>query len=45
MIHNQFEVVPREMSTQVRAYVFRRHTLMQQIEQRDIEQLKKGANP
>jgi hypothetical protein len=45
MIHNQFAVVPREISTHLRAYVFHRHTLMQQIEQQDMEQLKKGAHP
>lgn len=45
MVHNQFVVVPREISTHLRAYVFRRHTLMQQIEQQDIEQLKKSAHP
>jgi hypothetical protein len=41
MIHNQFAVVPREVTAQLRTYVFRRHTLMRQIEQRDIEQLEK----
>jgi hypothetical protein len=45
MIHNQFVVVPREISKQLRAYVFRRNTLMRQIEQRDIEQLRKSAQP
>ena len=45
MIHNQFVVVPREISAQLRSYIFRRHTLMRQIEQRDIEQLDKSAHP
>ena len=45
MIHNQFVAVPREISSHLRTYLFRRHTLMQQIEQRDIEQLKKSAQP
>jgi hypothetical protein len=40
MIHNQFMVVPRDISNQLRDYFFRRHNLMRQIEQRDIEQLK-----
>ena len=42
MIHNQFFVVPRQLSTDFRAYLFRRKALMQQIEQRDIQQLKKN---
>ena len=45
MIHNQFVVVPREISAQVRNYVFRRRSLMRQIEQRDVEQLNKSAQP
>ena len=45
MIHNQFVAVPREISQQFRAYIFRRHSLMRQIEQRDIEQMKKSAQP
>ena len=39
---NQFFVVPRQLSTQLRAYIFRRKALMQQIEDRDIQQLKKN---
>src|SRR6266851_4545134 len=42
MIHNQFFVVPRQLSTDFRAYLFRRKALMQQIEQRDIQQLEKN---
>jgi hypothetical protein len=45
MIHNQFAVVPREISSQIRVFLFRRHALMQEIEERDIEQLKKSASP
>jgi hypothetical protein len=45
MVHNQFAVVPREISSQLRVYLFRRHALMQEIEQRDIEQLKRSAQP
>ena len=45
MIHNQFVVVPREISAQLRTYILRRHTFMQQIEQRDIEQLNNSAQP
>jgi len=39
---NQFFVVPRQISTELRAYLFRRKALMQQIEDRDIQQLKKN---
>jgi hypothetical protein len=38
MIHNQFVVVPREVSAKLQAYLFHRADLMQQIEQRDMEQ-------
>ena len=41
MIHNQFFVVPRRISADLEVYLFRRRDLMQQIEQRDIEQEKK----
>jgi hypothetical protein len=43
--YNQFVVVPGEMSHQLRSYLFRRSDLMRQIEQRDVEQLKKDAQP
>src|SRR5438477_478734 len=39
---NQFFVVPRQLSAQLRAYLFRRKALMQQIEDRDIQQLQKN---
>jgi hypothetical protein len=39
--HNQFYVVPRQLTSRLRSYLFRRSDLMRQIEQRDIEQLKK----
>jgi hypothetical protein len=45
MIHNQFIVVPRTISVQLRTYAFRRRALMRQIEQRDIEQLKDAPKP
>ncbi len=41
---NQFFVVPRKLSAQLRAYLFRRKALMQQIEDRDIQQLKKKSS-
>lgn len=43
--YNQFMVVPREMGGHLRSYLLRRSDLMQQIEQRDLEQLKNGAQP
>jgi hypothetical protein len=43
--YNQVYVVPRQLTSQLRAYVFRRTDLMRQIEQKDAEQLKKGTNP
>jgi hypothetical protein len=39
MIHNQFAVVPREIAAKAEGYLFHRSNLMQQIEQRDIEQM------
>jgi|SRR5579863_1933242 len=44
-VHNQVFVVPQQLTSQLRAYVFRRSELMQQIEQKDVEQLKKESNP
>ena len=45
MIHNQFFIVPREMSGMARSYLFHRANLMRQIEQRDIEQMDKPPAP
>jgi hypothetical protein len=39
MIHNQFAVVPREIAGKAAGYLLHRSNLMQQIEQRDIEQM------
>jgi hypothetical protein len=36
--YNQFHVVPGELTSHLRSYIFRRSDLMRQIEQRDIEQ-------
>jgi hypothetical protein len=41
---DQFMVVPRDISDQLRDYIFRLDNLMPQIEQGDIEQLK-NAHP
>src|SRR5579859_1328776 len=45
MIHNQFLVVPRQLSANLRDYLFHRHDAMRQIEQRDIEQMKQQSAP
>jgi hypothetical protein len=42
-VHNQFYEVPHQLSVHLRGYLFRRSDLMRQIEQRDIEQLKKAS--
>ena len=41
--YNQFHVVPDQLASSFRSYFFRRSDLMRQIEQRDIEQLKKDS--
>src|SRR5215469_16123481 len=38
--YNQFHVVPGQLTSRLRCYLFGRADLMRQIEQRDIEQLK-----
>ena len=40
--HNQFFVVPRELSSDLHRYFFKRKSLMQQIKQRDIQELEKN---
>ncbi|MGB7283850.1 MAG: hypothetical protein WBE13_16410, partial [Candidatus Acidiferrum sp.] len=45
MIRNQFVVVPRQITTQLESYLFRRKALMRQIEQRDVDQLKRNPPP
>ena len=45
MIRNQFLVVPRQITAQLEAYLFHRKAMMQQIEQRDLEQLKENPPP
>jgi hypothetical protein len=42
MARNQFLVVPRQLAAQLKSYLFKRGTFMKQIEQRDLEQLKKN---
>jgi len=43
--YNQVYVVPKELTSRLRAYIFRRSDLMRQIERKDMEQLKKEPNP
>jgi hypothetical protein len=45
MIHNQFFVVPREVGTHFRAYLFERKEEMQRIEQQDIKQMRNPRSP
>ncbi len=45
MIHNQFFVVPRHLTAELRRYLFNRKALMQQIENRDLQQLQKNPPP
>ncbi len=45
IVHNQFFVVPRQLSAGLHSYFFRRKALMQQIEERDIQQLEKNPLP
>jgi hypothetical protein len=42
---NQFHVVPRQIASHLRSYFFRRGDMMRQIEQKDMEQLQKDAQP
>jgi hypothetical protein len=45
MLHNQFSIVPREISAKVQNYLFHRANLMRQIEDRDIQQLQEQSAP
>jgi len=45
MIRNQFQVVPRQIAVHLGDYLFHRHDMMRQIEDRDIDQLKKQNEP
>jgi hypothetical protein len=42
MAHNQFFVVPRHLTADLQRYLFNRKALMQQIEDRDMQQLEKN---
>ena len=39
---NQFSVVPLQINGYLRAYLFKRKALMQEIEHRDLDQMKRG---
>jgi hypothetical protein len=45
MIHNQFFVVPRQLTTELQKYLFKRKTFMKQIEERDLQQLEQNPPP
>ena len=45
MIRNQFTAVPKQLGSQLENYLFRRKAMMQQIEQRDLEQIKSNPPP
>ena len=45
MARNQFFVVPRQLTIQLQTYLFKRRALMEQIEDRDREQIKNAAPP
>ena len=45
MIHNQFFVVPRRLTTDLHAYLYHRKALMQKIENHDLQQLKENLPP
>src|SRR6266566_2059802 len=45
IIRNQFFVVPRQLSADLQRYIFKRKAFMQQIEDRDIQQLKNNPPP
>ncbi|GAC1623844.1 MAG: hypothetical protein NVS9B13_17870 [Candidatus Acidiferrum sp.] len=45
MVYNQFHVVPVRLGEDLQSYFFKRRMLMQQIEQRDIEQRREQAKP
>jgi hypothetical protein len=43
--YNQVFVVPSRLGSNLNSYLFRRSALMQQIEQKDLEQLNNSADP
>ena len=45
VVHNQFFVVPRQLSADLHSYFLHRKALMQRIEDRDLQQLEKNPLP
>jgi hypothetical protein len=45
MIHNQFFVVPRQLTDNLQTYLLRRKSLMKEIENRDLQQLEQKPPP
>jgi hypothetical protein len=45
IVQNQFFVVPRQLYAELQSYLFRRKVFMQQIENRDLQQLEKNPPP
>jgi len=45
IVRNQFFVVPRQLAADFQRYFFKRKALMQQIEDRDLQQLEKNPPP
>jgi hypothetical protein len=45
VIYNQFFVVPRQLTSNLQRYLFKRKALMQQIENRDLRQLERNPPP
>ena len=45
MIYNQFFVVPRQFTTELQKFLFKRKALMKQIEDRDLQQLQNKPPP
>jgi len=45
MIHNQVAVVPKQMAANLRDYFTRRKSMMQELEQKDIEQRRELKQP
>jgi len=45
IVRNQFFTVPRQLSADLQRYLFRRKAFMRQIEDRDLQQLRKNPPP
>jgi hypothetical protein len=45
IVHNQFLVVPRQLSADLQRYFFKRRALMKQFEDRDLRQLEENPPP